>query len=1174
MAVGADADNDTLSYAITGGNTGGAFAIDSNTGEISVVNAALFDPVNAPTYTLTVTATDDGIPAASGSGTITVNVTETIIGAAAALKYFVPTDGSLDFTWRAAAFDDSGWSNGTFGIGFDGDPDYDQIIATDIEVEMRNISPSCYIRTHFNISDLGSIGDLLLQIGYDDGFIAYLNGTRVAISNMPTASGASTSALGSNDALATQTFDLTAFKNLLVVGDNVLAIHGANRDVNTDDFVINARLVSSNVVQGTVAPTILAEDDQLETRTSVALLGNITDNGNEDPSVTLYYGTTDGQDVEGNWDNSVALGTLGEGQFQYLLTGLTFGTEYFWALKATNSAGTAWSGFSAGATWAGNSFTTIGGVTETLVSEDATGTYRVPDATDIANEATWMTIAFDDSAWTAGQSGFGYDDNTTYDDNINPAGDVTAAMDGVNTSCWFRLPFTIAGDPSAYTKLTLRMKYDDGFVAYLNGVEIQAANAPAAPSPWNASATELHDDDVAETYIDYDVSAYLSELVAGTNVLAIHGLNDSLTSSDFLIRPELVAGTGSVAGETAPTVATGVPDQVGSSFAEVLGSVPNRGGADTQLFLVWGETDGGTDSLLWESYQSAGTIEADADFDTAQATLEGLKAGTQYFYRFFGVNAAGLSWAPTSNTFTTNAQTTASVTNSPATNVGPRSATLNGTFDRDGGLETAIVFAYGTADGGSDLGAWANSVNIGISQLGVVSTDIDGLEAPMTYFFRIFALNAEGTSSSLTSGQFNTVPELATVVMDDPASITDTSATLSGTVVFDGGNTTSITMVWGTSAGDFNPLNWDNATDLGVQTGAFSLPVAGLEPGTQYFFAAIATNTAGSGLSTVGSFYAGEVPLVTEGAQANYIVPASAANGEGTWFNLGFDDSTWLTGPTPIGYEDGTGYEGVIATDVNAIMNNVNPSIWIRIPFTVADASAVEGLLLRAKFDDGFVAYLNGTVVAQEADVPDPLLYDSEITAGQEADLNNWTVYNLTAFRGALVNGTNILAFHGLNDGVGSSDYLIIPELFSIPVSNDYAGWIGGYGLTGPDAARDFDFDKDGLTNDQEYAAGTDPTVNDLFEGGQPVKPSFTFIDDGATVAFTYRRRTDAAARGITYAVETSSLLADGTWTPVAVTETGTTPIAGTDSELVTVTFPAPPISVTELFVHAAATLP
>ena len=60
-------------------------------------------------------------------------------------------------------------------------------------------------------------------------------------------------------------------------------------------------------------------------------------------------------------------------------------------------------------------------------------------------------------------------------------------MRGVNATAYTRFPFTFAGTPD-FDALRLRMKYEDGFIAYLNGVEIARRNAPAA-SQWNSPAT-------------------------------------------------------------------------------------------------------------------------------------------------------------------------------------------------------------------------------------------------------------------------------------------------------------------------------------------------------------------------------------------------------------------------------------------------------------------------------------------------------------------------------------------------------------------------------------------------------------------------------------------------------------------------------------------------------------
>ena len=63
-------------WAITGGNTGGAFQIDSSTGEITVADVNDVDFETNPTFGLTVEATDNGTPALSDTDTITINLTD------------------------------------------------------------------------------------------------------------------------------------------------------------------------------------------------------------------------------------------------------------------------------------------------------------------------------------------------------------------------------------------------------------------------------------------------------------------------------------------------------------------------------------------------------------------------------------------------------------------------------------------------------------------------------------------------------------------------------------------------------------------------------------------------------------------------------------------------------------------------------------------------------------------------------------------------------------------------------------------------------------------------------------------------------------------------------------------------------------------------------------------
>ncbi|NIP92951.1 MAG: hypothetical protein GWO24_05605, partial [Akkermansiaceae bacterium] len=66
-----------------------------------------------------------------------------------------------------------------------------------------------------------------------------------------------------------------------------------------------------------------------------------------------------------------------------------------------------------------------------------------------------------------------------------------------NSSCYIRIPFTTTeADLDNIDVLQLNLRYDDGFVAYLNGVRIAAANAGATVN-WDSAATTSHPDSEA-----------------------------------------------------------------------------------------------------------------------------------------------------------------------------------------------------------------------------------------------------------------------------------------------------------------------------------------------------------------------------------------------------------------------------------------------------------------------------------------------------------------------------------------------------------------------------------------------------------------------------------------------------------------------------------------------------
>ncbi len=151
---------------------------------------------------------------------------------------------------------------------------------------------------------------------------------------------------------------------------------------------------------------------------------------------------------------------------------------------------------------------------------------------------------FDDSGWMTGSNGMGYDDSPDYDAFIGLSFEPPApAMKNVTGSAYLRAKFTLSSTQlAAIGKLELRMRYDDGFAAFLNGVEVARENAPST-LPWNALASAGRADSAAQVQTPFNLSPFISLLHAGENVLAIHGLNYPVNSSDFLCQAELLAST-------------------------------------------------------------------------------------------------------------------------------------------------------------------------------------------------------------------------------------------------------------------------------------------------------------------------------------------------------------------------------------------------------------------------------------------------------------------------------------------------------------------------------------------------------------------------------------------------------------------------------------------------------
>lgn len=151
-------------------------------------------------------------------------------------------------------------------------------VATDLRSAMHNINASAYVRLPFTIEDLDSLGTLDLSIGYNDGFIAYLNGTEVARRMAP--SGAtfnSTATAGRTplESLLPERFNLSAFRPTLQTGANVLALHGLNHTADDASFYLAPTLTSGRSESS--SPRYFRTPTPGAANTSPGFLGRVAD---------------------------------------------------------------------------------------------------------------------------------------------------------------------------------------------------------------------------------------------------------------------------------------------------------------------------------------------------------------------------------------------------------------------------------------------------------------------------------------------------------------------------------------------------------------------------------------------------------------------------------------------------------------------------------------------------------------------------------------------------------------------------------------------------------------------------------------------------------------------------------------------------------------------------------
>ncbi|HEY0551124.1 MAG TPA: Ig-like domain-containing protein, partial [Verrucomicrobiae bacterium] len=151
------------------------------------------------------------------------------------------------------------------------------------------------------------------------------------------------------------------------------------------------------------------------------------------------------------------------------------------------------------------------------------------------------------------------------------------------------------------------------------------------------------------------------------------------------------------------------------------------------------------------------------------------------------------------------------------------------------------------------------------------------------------------------------------------------------------------------------------------------------------------------------------------------------------WRTNGFDDSSWLSGLAPFGYDDNpTPINYLPVGTLLSDMRNGYLSVFMRHLFPVSAAGVLTNVIIRHRIDDGLIVWLNGIEIfrttATMGTAGSEVLYN--VASGNATDQAGYTTQSLPSSVATLFrNGTNLLAIQAQNSALDSSDLIASVEL-------------------------------------------------------------------------------------------------------------------------------------------------
>jgi chitodextrinase len=394
--------------------------------------------------------------------------------------------------WQLPGFDASGWPAGPSQLGW-GDGDEATVVPNGPNTHAQ------YYLHRFELEDAEPFQLLNLRLKRDDSAAVYVNGVEVARSNLPAGpltptTLASSAVAGTADENTWHEFMVPG--ELLVSGENVIAAE-VHQDAGNDiDSSFDLELVRQTPTE-TMPPS----------RPTVSL------GGAEDASISLTWdASSDDAGILGyvvRRNGALAGYTTGT---SFTDTGLAPTSPYTFQVAAVDTSGNTSTPGSLAAS------TTLD---PNLVDFGSGWDYRF-DGVD--QGTAWIAPDFDASEWSGGPGELGIGDS----DEATVIGPATAPTP---VTAYFRHTFGVT-ETDSIRALTLDVVRDDGFVAYLNGVEVARQNMPAGTISYSTrplGGIADRNDEITPVVLPIDPSA----VVLGDNVLAVEMHQANSTSNDL-----------------------------------------------------------------------------------------------------------------------------------------------------------------------------------------------------------------------------------------------------------------------------------------------------------------------------------------------------------------------------------------------------------------------------------------------------------------------------------------------------------------------------------------------------------------------------------------------------------------------------------------------------------------